>query len=79
MSSQLTVHGASIDDLQVLLDRVVASYARRVEMDVDDGVEPPAPLPESRESTATDVVITVNMLLQACGLSPFELSLLTRF
>lgn len=66
-------------ELQVLLDRVVASYARRVEERLESGEGTLPAFPDKRVSSATDVVITTKMMLRAFGISPFELSLLSRF
>lgn len=69
----------SDEALQGLLDSVVAAYARRVEDRVESGAAVPEPFPQQRETSATDVVIAVKQMLAAFGLSPFELSLLSRF
>jgi hypothetical protein len=67
------------DEFQVLLDRVVASYARRVEERLESGEASFPAFPDKRVSSATDVVIATKMMLRDFGISPFELSLLSRF
>jgi len=67
------------DEFRVLLDRVVASYARRVEERLESGEGSFPAFPDKRVSSATDVVITTKMMLRDFGISPFELSLLSRF
>ena len=69
----------SDEELQRLFDRVVADYAARVEAQVESGGDIPEPFPTERQATATAVVIAARQMLAAFGLSPFELSLLSRF
>ena len=73
------VSALSDEELQRLLDRVVADYAGRVEARVESGGRVPEPFPAERTVTATAVVIAARQMLAAFGLSPFELSLLSRF
>lgn len=69
----------SDEELQRLFDRVVADYAGRVEARVESGGQVLEPFPAERQVTATEVVIAARQMLAAFGLSPFELSLLSRF
>ena len=69
----------SDEELQRLFDRVVADYAARVEAQVEAGGDIPEQFPTERQVTATEVVIAARQMLAAFGLSPFELSLLSRF
>lgn len=69
----------SDEELQRLLDAVVAEYATRVEARVESGARVLEPFPTERQVTATEVVIAARQMLADFGLSPFELSLLSRF
>lgn len=77
--SQFEPAALSDEELQDLVDSVVADYARRVEAYVESGESTLTPFPLDGKATATDVIIVARQMLAAFGLSPFELSLLSRY